>query len=339
MLFATNRVLREGPTPRDTRSNSRRFELPREVNFDLNNNQPEQSIYFCRRRAKDEYTEIGREAFFSELKDSPANQILFYLHGYNSLPEPSIFPTAEDLQSLFNEKNTTAPGNSVSVIVVPLIWPCDNDIGLVLDYFDDQDAADDSDTAFARLLKMFVDWRVNNSNLNKPCTKRINILTHSMGNRVLARAYSHYVSRFQSGGVPLLFRNIFMAAADLLNESLEPEEEAGFVPESARNIVVYYASDDLALRASKIANIGAEVSRRLGHTGPENLDLTPKNVYAVDCDDFNTDYDPPFGHGYFRRSPDGQPGLLFNHLWECIKVGRVPMDESGLRSRILSPDN
>ena len=65
-------------------------------------------------------------------------------------------------------------------------------------------------------------------------------------------------------------------------------------------MVVYYASDDLALRFSKVANLKNKIaSRRLGHTGPENMDRTPANLYAVDCDDVNTAYDMPEGHSYF----------------------------------------
>lgn len=67
------------------------------------------------------------------------------------------------------------------------------------------------------------------------------------------------------------------------------------------------------MRASKVANLGNAVSRRLGHTGPENMELVPKNVYSIDCDDFNNTYDPPIGHSYFLNNPENEPGALFNH--------------------------
>lgn len=64
--------------------------------------------------------------------------------------------------------------------------------------------------------------------------------------------------------------------------------------------MVYHASDDLALHASKASNLNNKIaSRRLGHTGPEDIDKTPKNVYSVDCDDVNNSYDLPKGHSYF----------------------------------------
>ncbi|MGB5769263.1 MAG: hypothetical protein WBM32_05230, partial [Crocosphaera sp.] len=74
----------------------------------------------------------------------------------------------------------------------------------------------------------------------------------------------------------------------MVNETLEPGQEGQHISPAARNVVVYYAADDLAMRASKIGNIANQIaSRRLGHTGPENMDKVENNVYALDCDDFN----------------------------------------------------
>jgi hypothetical protein len=92
-------------------------------------------------------------------------------------------------------------------------------------------------------------------------------------------------------------------------------------------VSVYFASDDLALRASKVANLKTEASRRLGHSGPENLDKAPKNVYAIDCDDVNTIYDPPKGHSYFLYAGDDKtPGVVFEHIYTSIISGRVNAD-------------
>jgi esterase/lipase superfamily enzyme len=325
MLFITNRAFNEGQTP----MNNGKPQVPRAVSFDLSNNEAQQSVYFCDRDNKNNYTEIGGQAFLSELKNSNAKEILLYLHGYSNLPEPAIFPRTKELQELFDLKS---PGY---MLVVPIIWPCDNDLGQIEDYFDDQIAADQSGVAFARLFKKFLAWRENNSTVDNPCTKRINILAHSMGNRVLRATFSSIVQYFLPQGMPLVFRNIFMASADIVNEALEPGQEGQHISPAARNVVVYYAADDLAMRASKVANVGEVASRRLGHTGPEHMDKVNKNVYGLDCDNFNTDYDPPNGHHYFARDRQGNPGLLFDHMWRCIKTKRVPMNPPDARTDIL----
>ena len=70
-------------------------------------------------------------------------------------------------------------------------------------------------------------------------------------------------------GGPLIFKNTFMVAADVVNETLQKSEAGELICHASRNVIVYHASDDLALRASKAANLKNKVaSRRLGHTGP-----------------------------------------------------------------------
>lgn len=330
MLFLTNRFLNEGPTP--ISEDGELLDLPRKISF-AKDNRVDQSIYFCHRNSYNNYAEIGHLDFFAELKNSSHKDILFYIHGFNTQPEDA-FKNTEKLQSLFEQKS------SDYVVVVPLIWPCGDKTGIVRDYFDDQKAADASEYAFMRLIEKFFAWRERDEQMDKPCTKRINVLAHSMGNRVLRGAIKKVVKYYQAQGMPLIFRNVFMAAADVVNETLELGQEGEFISQATRNVVVYYAADDLALRSSKVANVKNGIaSRRLGHTGPENMEKAPKNVYAVDCDDFNNDYDVPAGHTYFmaKSADSSESGLLFDHLWKCIKTGRVPSDNSiDIRSQILS---
>lgn len=181
-----------------------------------------------------------------------------------------------------------------------------------------------------------MDWRAVDSNSEDPCLKRLNVLAHSMGNRVFRGSIKAWGKYFRSYRLPLIFRNIFMVAADVVNESLEGLD-GGLLCETARNVTAYYASDDLALRASKVANLRNEVaSRRLGHTGPENMSKVPKNVYAIDCDDVNTVYDPPLGHTYFLYDESRtKPGLVFNHIYNAITTGRVEVDPPGGKTIVL----
>lgn len=328
MLFITNRSLNEGLTP-DSGT------LPRTISFNLYNNEAGQSVYFCRRTGPNAYQEIGSRTFFNELKGSTAQHLLFYLHGYNSMPEEAIFPRMQELQRLCDRKARENAALNDNVLVIGLIWPCDNDFGQVKDYYDDQIAADRSDIAFARLFQKFLDWRNESTSAEEPCTKRLNLLSHSMGARVVRGALNASVRYFLPQGMPLIFRNIFLTASDIGNDSLEPGQDGQQIPPAARNVVVYYAADDLAMRASKAANVGTITSRRMGHTGPANLAKVPKNVYAIDCDNFNSEYEPPVGHGYFASDREGNPGRLFNHLWQSVVTGRVPMTPAGARVMIL----
>ncbi len=322
MLFITNRAIKQ----------SLKLRVGRKIDFDFKNNMSSQSVYFCEREGKDEYEELGGFNFMAELKKLPAEQILVYIHGFSNLPEDDIFPRAQVLQKLFDKKQKNL------VHVVPMIWPCDDDPGVIKDYWDDQKSADASAFAFSRLLEMFMEWRSQPQNEEAPCLKRINILAHSMGNRVVRETLVNWAKYDRGGEVPLIFRNLFMVAADIVNESLERGRESEVVSYSARNVAVYYASDDLALRASKVANLKNKVaSRRLGHTGPEDMSKVPNNVFAIDCDDFNTRYDPIKGHSYFLQDEGGRsPGLLFEHLYQAIQSGRVSVADAVRRTHILA---
>jgi hypothetical protein len=132
-------------------------------------------------------------------------------------------------------------------------------------------------------------------------------------------------------GVPLLFRNTYLVAADIENESIQKGEVGELISDASCNVVVYFAWDDLALRSSKVANLKNKIaSRRLGHTGPENMDLTPGNVYSVDCDDVNTTYDPPIVPLRRRRRQGGRLGKVFT-----IMTGRVFPDDEYRRTSII----
>jgi esterase/lipase superfamily enzyme len=330
MLFITNRVLKQGLTPVPKEGEAVR--LARDVDFVLENNQAEQSFYCCRRTGPEGYTEIGSANLFDEIKSLNVEQLLFYIHGFSTLPEQA-FAQAEKLQQLLNNLHQTSVNNNVKsqkIAVIPIIWPCDNDMGQVQDYFDDQKAADASGTAYMRLLQKFLAWRDGNSTLDNPCLKRVNVLAFSMGNRVLRGALQLAAKYYPQNSLGLMFRNVFLASADVVNESLEPRQEGEVIPVVSRNTVVYFAADDLALRASKVANVGSDVaSRRLGHTGPENMEKVPRNVYAIDCDDFNNQYDDPIGHTYFLDDPaTGEAGLVLRHAWHCMQTGRVPVSRS-----------
>jgi esterase/lipase superfamily enzyme len=326
MLFVTNRYPRQ----------SIRTRVGRRFDFDLDNNASSNSVYFCERHEPGSYTEVGSINFLQRLKAHPARQLLLYVHGFSNLPE-AVFEATMELQKLCDR------GASDEVLVVPVVWPCDNDLGIVKDYWDDQKAADQSAYSFARVLGKFIDWR-NSEKYNPeddPCLKRINVLAHSMGNRVLRGTLSAWNRYDLPHGVPLIFRNTFMVAADVVNETLQSGEPGELICHASRNVIVYHASDDLALRASKISNLKNKIaSRRLGHTGPQDMTITPGNVYRVDCDDINTAYDPPKGHTYFRSGTRrGTAGLVFEHIFECIRSGRAFPEDEERRATILRRPN
>lgn len=322
MLFITNRF----PTQ------SIRTRANRPFDFDLKNNAASNSVFYCEEVAAGQYLELGSTAFLRRLKESDVRQVVIYIHGFSNLPT-DVFSAAREFQELCD---ASQPGE---VMVVPLVWPCDNDMGIVKDYWDDQESADLSAFSFARVLQRFLEWRESDQFEvdPTPCLKRINVLAHSMGNRVLRETLRVWRKYSLPGGVPMLFRNTFLIAADIVNESLEEGHSGELIVHASRNVTVYFASDDLALRASKASNLKNRIaSRRLGHSGPEDMSRGARNVFAVDCDDVNTRYDYPKGHSYFRSGEVfGEPGVVFLHLFAALRSGRVFPEDETRRMTIL----
>jgi len=282
--------------------------------FDLNENSPSASVYFCERGADEVHTEIMSQEFMTRLKDGPAKHLLFFVHGF-STPPNGAFDAVEEMQAIADEEK-----QQDFVSIVPVIWPADAQAPVISKYYSDRDAAMDSRTAFSRALLFFLNWQMDQNDAADRCFKPVSILAHSMGNRVLRETLFYLTDEHLRRGMPRLFRCILLSAGDIVNESLERGNTGEHIPDSSARVVSYFAYDDLALRGSKVINLDEVVSRRLGHTGPENMAKVDNNVYPPDCGDFNTDWDPPAGHSYDRREKGGQrPSPLLLHALNVME--------------------
>ena len=88
-------------------------------------------FFFCEYGEDEKHTEIGSVSFLKQLKACDYKQILIYIHGFSNLPE-TVLEAADEFQKLFDKKQKN------EILVIPLILPCDNDLGIVKDYWDDQ---------------------------------------------------------------------------------------------------------------------------------------------------------------------------------------------------------
>ena len=314
MLFVTNHA----------KKNGRASEINKPFVFEQGDNEVGQQIYFCEDKNGIQ-TEIGANKLLTELRETDAQELLIYFHGFNVQPAKAI-EHGRKMQGFFTELGA-------SIKVVPFIWPCGDKTGIIRDYYDDQDSANASAIAFARMMAKFMDWQEKNRDDGIACMKRVNILSHSMGNRVFRNSMAYWLKNYsKTANAPFLFRNVFMVAADIANQSLEKTQNGYVICEASRNVITYFASDDQALRGSKVANVKrGQLTRRLGHTGPEDMKKSnspvPDNVFAVDCSDVNSEYDSPMGHSYFIDDKSGKPNKVFLHIAETIKTGRLKADQ------------
>ena len=335
MLFMTNRAIK-----------SSTGSLPRRFQFLLDENAPKDEMHFCTRSSEGNYKDVGKEKFISDIKNTGYEQIFIFIHGFNNLPEDDIFQDTEAIQQYFDRKKKG------SVLVIPLIWPCDDDWAL-FDYFDDRETIEHMEKrdSIGKVLDLFSD---------DGFSKDVNILAHSMGNRVLRAELKKWKDKHKKKRkhIARIFKNIFLIASDMENETLEVGQGGEAICESAKNVVVYYADDDLALKygspllnaklklKEKISELKAkaklkfksmvnkllhrkepkeqklrvkklDISRMLGQTGPDSMSKIPNNVYAIDCDKVNN-LDGGFkGHTYFVPKASGE-NVVLNHMLSVL---------------------
>jgi esterase/lipase superfamily enzyme len=101
-----------------------------------------------------------------------------------------------------------------------------------------------------------------------------------MGNYVLRHALQSFARDFRPGGMPRIFENIFLMAADEDDDAFEHPHKFGRLPEIAASVHVYFTPLDTALTISDITKGNPD---RLGSAGPRTLSDLPRKVVLVDC--------------------------------------------------------
>ncbi len=328
MLFVTNRKINEGGTPG---SNS----LPRRISFDTQGEDRGNvgvDIYFCERLGHQDYVEIGSEAFFTKLQNTPNLHVMTMMHGYNVAPDDAL-----DNHHEFQELCESTGGN---ISIISVVWP--SWAGTTW-YHDDQRQADMSAIGLSKFWAKLLRWTESNM-----FSKRLHNFAHSMGNRVNRESLLG-VATYEGLNLPsYMFTNSFMVAADVPNESLESHHPGYVVAKSSRRVIVYYAEDDNALEVSNLANTatgktiqrawwqGGDYTdgRRMGESGPETFSKCPDHVYRVDCDRVNEErYDDggswfDLGHSYYLKDDNGHASLAFQHITKTIRTGKPDADSN-----------
>ena len=269
-------------------------------------------------------SEIPAEEFGRRLRRAPDRQVLLYLWsiGHSGEAGREFRELCRDTGRLQRQCDGNAPG---LVQVVPVVW-------LRPDIPPDGQAATGGAEAAPRLadlLRRVPEWRDEQDIADR---KRINVFAHGGDVRALREALWEWMQD-PAVGRPLygVFRNIFLAAADVDNGTLEAGRSGQCFSDAARNVVVYYANDDWRLPIE-------ERARCLGHTGPADMSRVAKNVYGVDCDGFNNKIHCPDGHEYFlawkHGEPVDSPSPVWTHMLLAMETGRVEADPA-TRTAIL----
>ena len=222
---------------------------------------------------------FGSQALFAALKghmDQGAD-VLIYIHGYNVAWKDAV-GGALALQEQLNHQGEQP------VVVVLFSWPSDGKAMPFTSYRSDRTDAQASGYAVGRALLKFRDFlEVLRSQVAmgtaKPCYQEIHLLCHSMGNYVLQNALAR-LADFCPGTLPRMLTNVFMCAADVDDNVLEPGQPLERLDEIAQSIQIYTNRGDNALCISDFTKGNPD---RLGSAGPAHPTQVHNKVLHVDC--------------------------------------------------------
>ncbi|MCA8890076.1 MAG: alpha/beta hydrolase [Parvularculaceae bacterium] len=235
-----------------------------------------------------------KRVFVDNLREAVAGNnksILMFIHGYNVDFDSAVVRSAQLAMDLgFNEN--APPAETFYELGQPVLFSWPNG-GAAFTYIDDRRLAKKS----AAHLRSFFDLLTEESGADV-----LNIVVHSMGNRVLVNAITDFARDYtQASGDGVTIRIIHAAAdvdQDVYDRTMDEVERTSF----RAGYTVYASKEDTALQTSTMVNALTSLFRyrrgRLGQIG-ENGIYVRKHVTSIDATGFATDL---FGHGYFAEA-------------------------------------
>ena len=235
----------------------------------------------------DSSTALGSKAMFEDLKAEmdKDSDVLVYIHGFNVSWHEAV-GAALSLQTILNAK-----GNK-PVVVVLFSWPSDGKMIPYASYRSDRADAEASGKPVARGLLKVRDFLIElGRDRRNLCNRDIHLLCHSMGNYVLQNSLAAMQVFNHNQPLPRLFEQVFLCAADVDDNSLEPGQPLSCAHQICRNLSIYHNHEDNALVISDYTKGQPE---RLGGNGSARPNQLHNKVHQIDCQ--------PLVHGVVEHS-------------------------------------
>ena len=224
----------------------------------------------------------GSSRFFKELYhilSSPQDggDVLFFIHGFNTDLEG-----VKDTFQILNDQYVNQPGSPIKH-VVQFTWPGKSP-DIPLHYHDDKKDAIRSGESLARVIKKYIEFLRDfiHKSRNNVCGKKIHLMVHSMGHRVL----KHLMADLQE--VPELFGEIILLAADIEYDIFDRGNPFYDLIQLGSRIHIYYHEDD---RVLGISTYTKNFSNRLGQYGRKHMESGLRDVFDADVSDTSDDPD------------------------------------------------
>jgi esterase/lipase superfamily enzyme/outer membrane murein-binding lipoprotein Lpp len=219
-------------------------------------------------------TPLSRDRLFAYIKKRAKDgDIVVFIHGYNVTFRDAARRTAQ----LANDLN-----HRMKTKLVPLFfsWPS---YGATLAYTKDEDNVQPAARHLAAFLADLVQ-RVGPD-------KKIHIIAHSMGNRVLCHALE--LVRAANKIPEKRFQHIVLAAPDVYRRDFDGLVDA--ITKSASRVTLYASKNDLAIRASYYFH------EEMERAGDSRYMPIVSGIEAIDASDLKTEFFA-LGHSYVFSS-------------------------------------
>lgn len=258
-----------------------------------------------------------RKSFATNLSEAVLENndaVLLFIHGFNVDFDSAVVRAAQLAIDLGFDENAP-PDQTYYAFGQPVLFSWPNG-GVPFTYVDDRRLAKKSAAHLKEFLALLTE---------ETGTGALNVVVHSMGNRVFVNAITEFAKSYaQTGGGDVVIR-IIHAAADVDQEiydaTMDEVERTAF----EADYTVYASREDTALetstRVNALTSLFENKSGRLGEIGDEGIYVRP-TITSIDATGFATDL---FGHGYFSNA-----GNIINDI-ACIFHG------VGLSKRALAP--
>ena len=233
-------------------------------------------------------TSNGRETFSTTLQDAVYAQgtssVLLFIHGFNVQFDEALVRAAQLSNDLSRDDRFD--------IGVPVLysWPSAGALSL-----DDYQGDRARSLSAAPYLEEFLDIITEDVDVD-----RINIIAHSMGNRVLTQALENYARDYlvRHERDDLEFR-IMLVAADVERDIFA--QANGVFDNLDANVTIYTSDTDRALHISNIVNSNDE--KRLGDTDTNRPYIRrAQNYQTIDATAVTTELFG-IGHNYYSDNP------------------------------------
>ncbi len=204
-------------------------------------------------------TEIQSHAQI-DLKEFKDKRVLVLVHGYDNTPQEALAHyrlVYDHLVGLVNSE-----GKNYYEVVIGYLWPGYDD---TLDYYAAKKHAEELATRTRSHLVLL-----------SSVAAKVDILAHSMGNRLVFKALSYPSKPFTRK----LVQKFFSLAPAIDDDDIEKKHRYSLAMQNCESLYVFYSRQDEVL---EFLYTTAERKEALGFEGIQDLRQLPKNVQLVDC--------------------------------------------------------